>query len=214
MSINNNAANSILGDVMNAVHDVVSPKPKAEVKPAAAKKEVVKPLSGQSYVAVAATAGGNLAKAYKMELDAAAIKKEINDSIKLLHSHKVVIGRKGKCPVATAFYDAMIDGGLAKGTAANYLSVFRDYVKTGKEVKDWNKDRATTAKTEAKTKEPKSFAEVFVKAFNFADGQMFKDLCMEIQNGFEDAQHDSIYAGFQDYLMFQGVELKDVEDKE
>ena len=35
------------------------------------------------------------------------------------------IGRRGKCPLADRFYDTLIAGGIAAGTAANYLAAFR-----------------------------------------------------------------------------------------
>ena len=35
------------------------------------------------------------------------------------------IGRRGKDPLADRFYDALIAGGIAAGTAANYLNSFR-----------------------------------------------------------------------------------------
>lgn len=180
-----------------------------EDKPTKQSKTVKIEPNAQAYIATSAKIGADLARALKLEADAAVIKKEINVSIKMLHTHKVVVGRKGKCPVATAFFDAMVQGGIAKNTSANYLVTFRDHVKSGKEVTDWNKSRASTSKTEPKKKEPKAFAEVFATAFNFGEGKNFRDLCLEAQNAFEDMQVDSFYAYFQDFLMFQGVKVFD-----
>jgi hypothetical protein len=43
------------------------------------------------------------------------------------------IGRKGKCPLATMFNDALTASGVAEGTASNYLMEFRKAFNTGSE---------------------------------------------------------------------------------
>ena len=72
---------------------------------------------------------------------AKAFKDAANVTIAQLHKAKAVIGRNGTCASATAFHDTLTSGGWAKGTANNYLSVFRHAVKTGKPVSDWNANR-------------------------------------------------------------------------
>ena len=91
-----------------------------------------------SLAVLARECASNVIEAKSYEDKRQASLEAANVVIAKLHAEKAVIGTKGKCAIATAFYDGLVAGGLAKGTASNYLSVFRDAVKTGKKVTEWN----------------------------------------------------------------------------
>ena len=111
-----------------------------------------------SLASLASNCATSLLEAKAHEDKAKAFKDAANVTIAQLHKAKAVIGRKGSCATATAFYDTLVSGGLAKGTASNYLSVFKDAVKTGKPVTDWNPNRKG-AKGKVKGKAPKQARE-------------------------------------------------------
>jgi hypothetical protein len=201
---------SVLKDAINQVTgNALNKETKKEAKPV---KEVAQ-LNGESHASMAAKCGIELARACKLEADAVEIKKQINVSVKVLHSHKVVVGRRNKCSIAGAFYDACVDGGLSAKVSENYLSVFRTHVASGREIKDWNASRGVKASTEVQKKEPKSLAGLLMPAFNHNDGATFKALCLEIQNSYEDADCESIWSGFVNYLQFSGIKIDDEGDK-
>lgn len=210
----------------NSILDAVMPKTVSQsktaikatmVKAKAATPQVdsnVAALNGKSYATLASECGNMLARASKMEVEAAELKSQVNDSIKVLHAHGVKIGRKNKCPIAESFHSALIDGGMAKGTADNYLMMFKEHVQSGKPITDWNKSRklANSKKGETKQRVPKSFAALLIGAFNHAEGKTFKDLCLEIEHGFEAVKYESVYEGFLHFLEFSGeVEIEEVE---
>ena len=142
------------------------------------------------------------ARAETMEVCKVAIPK--------LHSAGVVIGRLSKkenktCKYAQAFYDAMIGAGLAVKTVNNYLTTFRDAVKTGVIPKDWNK-----ARKGKKARQEKEFSAMLKTVSDYDDGVPFREFLMWLELAFEDAQYDSLLAGFEDYLAMHG-ETKDAE---
>jgi len=121
-----------------------------------------------------------------------------------LHSANVVIGRLSKkenktCKYAQAFYDAMVSAGLAVKTVNNYLTTFRDAVKTGVIPKDWNK-----ARKGKKARQEKEFSAMLASVAAFDDGVPFREFLMWLELAFEDAQYDSLIAGFEDYLAMHG----------
>ena len=71
-------------------------------------------------------------KAKEIETNAAKTREETVVQITALHKAKATVGRYNQCAVATAFMDGLTTGGIAKGTAKNYLTTFRDAVKSGK----------------------------------------------------------------------------------
>jgi len=129
-----------------------------------------------------------------------------------LHSAKVVIGRrngKNPCIYAQAFYDKQVSEGLASKTASNYLTLFKACVESGELPTDSNMHRAPKdKKAKGKTKDKKAFSAIFAQGFNYNDGASFEALCGEIEAGFEDAKHDSIYAGFIDFLKREGFDIE------
>ena len=131
--------------------------------------------------AVAAACGADLIVAKSHDDKAAASRESANKHIAALHKAKATVGRKGTCSIATAFYDALIAGGLSKGTANNYLSVFRDAVKSGKPVTDWNPNRkGAKGGKGGKGKKKAELAAIINKARNHAD---FAEFCEVIEIG-------------------------------
>lgn len=160
-----------------------------------------------SLSAVAAACASSLVAAKSYDDKATACKEEANKAIVQLHDAKAVIGDRRKCTMASSFYDALIEGGLGKGTAANYLTTFRDAVKTGKPVKEWNPKRKGGKKGSAKTKGSKALADLFRPAFNHDSGKSFQVLCAEIEARYQNDEFGNMYDGFVDYFKSQGDEI-------
>ena len=143
-----------------------------------------------------AVATESKARAETMEVCKVAIPK--------LHSAGIVVGRRNKnpekdCKYASAFFEAMFSAGLAVKTINNYLTTFRDAVKTGVIPKDWNKARkGKKARTE------KEFSAMLKTVSDYDDGVPFREFLMWLELAFEDAQYDSLLAGFEDYLAMHG----------
>ena len=95
-----------------------------------------------SYAAQAATIATSLIEAKQHTDKATSLREGVNKQIAILHKDKLVIGRYNTCSTATSFVDTLVQGGLAKKTAQNYLSLFKDAVKTGKPVQDWGGTKA------------------------------------------------------------------------
>ncbi len=164
-----------------------------------------------SYAAIAAACGSKLVEAKKCEDKATSLREEVNKDIVKLHKDKVVIGRYNACSSATAFVDSLTGGGLAKKTAQNYLSLFRDAVKTGKPVRDWGgvkggKSRKD-AKGKAKTKGSKAFVDLFRPAFNHDDGKTFQVLCAEIEARYQNDDLENFYDAFVDFFKAAGDDI-------
>jgi hypothetical protein len=162
-----------------------------------------------SFSAIAANCGAQLIEAKGFEVKRLACLDGVNKGVTQLHAAKVIVGHNKKCAVATAFYDALIAGGLGKGTAANYLTTFRDAVKTGKPVVEWNpaQSKKNKAKGEAKAKGSKAFADLFRPAFNNNEGKTFMALCKQIEKDYKDDKIKTMYAGFVEYFKAEGDEI-------
>ena len=157
-----------------------------------------------SLSAVAAACASALVTAKSHEDKAAACKESANKQIAILFEAKTVIGDKRVCSSAQAFYDGLVTGGWAKKTAANYLSVFRDAVKTGKPVTEWNPSRKG-AKAKASAKGKKEFADKLATVYRDAD---FVGFITDLQAGYHDAQFPTLVDGIKSYLEASGIELK------
>ena len=164
-----------------------------------------------SLSAIAAACAASLVTAKSHEDKAAACKESANKDIVKLHSAKAVVGDKRNCAVAGSFYDGLVTGGWAKGTASNYLSTFRKAVASGKPVTDWNPNRKDAkgkgAKGKGKTKGSKALADLFRPAFNHESGKSFQVLCAEIEARYQNDELGNMYDGFVDYFKAQGDEI-------
>jgi hypothetical protein len=166
-----------------------------------------------SYTAIAASIATSLVSAKSYEDKAVSLKDDANKQIAVLHKAKVVVGRKGKCSIATAFYDALISGGLVAGTSANYLTTFREAVKTGKPVTDWNPKRngasPSGARAGSTATSSKPFADLFRSAFNHEKGKSFMALCEAIENQYQADSIKTMYEGFVEYFKAEGDEIEE-----
>ena len=157
-----------------------------------------------SLSAVAAACAASLVEAKGHDDKSASCKESANKDIVKLHAAKAVIGDKRVCSMAASFYDGLVTGGWAKKTAANYLSVFRDAVKTGKPVTDWNPNRKG-AKPKASAKGKKEFADKLATVYRDAD---FAGFITDLEAGYHDAQFPTLVDGIKSYLEASGIELK------
>ena len=156
-----------------------------------------------SLTAVAAACAAALVKSCEHEKASVAAKEAANKAIVQLHDAKAVIGDRRKCTMAASFYDGLIEGGLGKGTAANYLTVFRDAVKTGKPVTDWNTKRKGAKAKSAKGK--KEFADKLATVYRDAD---FAGFINDLQQAFHDDEIGTLIDGVKSFLEASGIELE------
>jgi hypothetical protein len=164
-----------------------------------------------SLSAIASTCGSKLVEAKGFEAKRQACLEEVNAGVMKLAKAKAKVGQNKKCSIATSFYDALVQGGLGKGTAANYLSTFRKAVAEGKPVKEWNpaqsKGKASAGSSAKGTKGKKEFADLFRPAFNHDKGNSFMALCKMIEKDYKDDKIKTLYAGFVDYFKAEGDEI-------
>ena len=105
------------------------------------------------------------------------------------------IGRRGKDPLADRFYDTLIAGGCAEGTAANYLAAFRLAVE-GK--------GATLNPSRAKAAKGAELSALVAKLMNHAG---YPAWIRGVQDRYDNAE-GSIDAIFEAYLKREGFTLK------
>lgn len=205
---------STIQEALNAVTGAITPKKVIAKKDGAN----VAPLLEGSFASLALKAGENLAEATKLQAKADELKAAVNAAIKQLHAASVVVGRTGKCAIATAFKDGLLNGGLSEGSARNYLTVFRQAVASGEPVTDWNPARAKAPsaedgtenegkKTDKKVKVPTTLADILAKAYSLNGGEDLKAVCFRIEEDYQDDKIDSFYAGVVSFLQLHGVEL-------
>lgn len=161
-----------------------------------------------SYANKAATIATSLIEAKQHDDKATSCREAANKVILSMHKDKVVIGRYNTCSTATAFVDTLTAGGLAKKTAQNYLSLFKDAVKTGKPVLDWGGTKGGKSRKGAKTAKattPKELADKLATAYRDAD---FEGFVNDLQASYENAEVETLLEGIQSYLEAAGIELK------
>lgn len=163
---------------------------------------------------VANAVGVALGGLKKAEASAIVFKDTINKMIVELHTAKAVVGTYKKdgtgCALATAFIDGCVEGGLQASTAQRlYLSTFKDAVKTGKPVTDWNKARVN-AKDKGKggkASEPKSLASKLATCYR--DGE-FAEFVADLQTSYDNDEGDLIEL-IKSYLENADIDLKEKE---
>jgi len=165
-----------------------------------------------SYANEAALIATDLIEAKKYEDKATSLRDGVNKKIVKLHKDKVVIGRYNTCATATSFVDTLVAGGLAKKTAQNYLSLFKDAVNTGKPVLDWGGTKGGKSRKGAKgtkVQTSKAFADLFRPAFNHDKGKSFMALCEAIENQYQADSIKTMYEGFVEYFKAEGDRIED-----
>jgi hypothetical protein len=164
-----------------------------------------------SLSAIAAACGAKLVEAKGFEAKRLACLDAVNVGVIQLFKAKAKIGQNKKCSMATSFYDSLIQGGLGKGTAANYLSTFRKAVHEGKPVLEWNPAQSKgkgKGKGGAKSKGSKAFADLFRPAFNHDSGKSFQVLCAEIEVRYQNDDLENFYDAFVDFFKAEGDEIE------
>ena len=165
-----------------------------------------------SFTAIAAACGARLVEAKKHDDKASSLREDVNKDIAVLHKAKVVIGRYSKdgtgCSSATAFVDTLTKGGWAKKTAQNYLSLFREAVKTGKPVTDWGGTKAGGRKAAAgakgSAKGKKEFADKLATCFRDAE---FEGFINDLESSFQDDDIKTLIEGVKSYLESSGIKI-------
>ena len=165
-----------------------------------------------SFTAIAAACGARLVEAKKHDDKASSLREDVNKDIAVLHKAKVVIGRYSKdgtgCAMATSFVDTLTTGGWAKKTAQNYLSLFREAVKTGKPVKDWGGTKAggrQAAGAKGSAKGKKEFADKLATCFRDAE---FEGFVNDLEASWDNDEIKSLLEGIKSYLEASGIEIK------
>jgi hypothetical protein len=163
-----------------------------------------------SLSSIAATCGVKLIEAKGFEAKRQTCLEAVNAGVIQLHKAKAKVGQNKKCAIATAFFDALVTGGLGKGTAANYLSTFRKAVTEGKPVTEWNPAQSKgkgKGKGGTKTKGSKAFVDLFRPAFNHDDGKSFQVLCAEIEARYQNDDLETFYDAFVDFFKAAGDDI-------
>jgi hypothetical protein len=164
-----------------------------------------------SYAAQAASVASDLVEAKKHDDLSMSCRESANKRIAVLHKDKVVVGRYSKdgagCSIATSFVDTLTQAGWAKKTAQNYLSLFREAVKTGKPVKDWGGTKAGGRKASSakSAKGKKEFADKLATCFRDDE---FEGFINDLQQSFYDDDIKTLLEGVKSYLEASGIELK------
>jgi hypothetical protein len=170
---------------------------------------MVKTNQPLSFAAIASACGASLIEAKSFEAQRQACLDNVNKGVMTLHKGKVTVGHNKKCPIASAFYDALVSGGLGKGTAANYLGTFRKAVEDGKPVTEWNPSQSKAAKAKAKAKGEakgkKEFADKLASAFRDAD---FESFINDLEASFQADDISTLFEGVKSFLEASGIELK------
>jgi hypothetical protein len=161
-----------------------------------------------SLAAIAASCGSKLIEAKVLTDKASTLREEVNKEITVLHKAKAVVGRYNTCTMATAFVDALVGGGLAKKTAQNYLSLFKDAVKTGKPVADWGGTKAGGRK-DVKGKAPKQDREspALDALFKCMKAEGGLDVLHLMQASYDNAEGDLVEIAI-DLLKAEGYEIE------
>ena len=168
-------------------------------------------MSEISLAEIAAQCAQQVLGAKSFEEKRLAALESANSAILSLHGKKAIVGTKGKCPIATSFYDTLIAGKLAKGTASNYLSVFRQAVASGKPVTEWNPSQSKGKGGKGKGGKGKgkaSLSDLMGKVFNHDEGKSFEALCADIEAQFQADTIKTLHEGFVEYLKSEGFEIK------
>lgn len=161
-----------------------------------------------SLSAVAAACGTKLVEAKSFEAKRQACLEAVNAGVMQLSKAKAKIGQNKKCSMATSFYDALLQGGLGKGTAANYLSTFRKAVAEGKPVKEWNpaqsKAKASSKGGAKSAKGKKEFADKLATAYRDSE---FEGFINDLENSFHNDEIETLLEGVKSYLEASGIKL-------
>jgi hypothetical protein len=164
------------------------------------------------FVSMAASVGASVAKMTKLDNEKNVLKVEANKTIIALHKNKVVVGTYRKdgtgCAIATAFVDSCKAGGMTQSTAQQtYLPTFKAHVASGKEVVEWNSQRAKNKGTGGKAKAKKELADKLATCYRDAE---FAEFIADLQASYDNDEGDLITC-IESYLEMNGIKTKDAE---
>ena len=168
-------------------------------------------MSVLSLTSLAQACGASVGNMNKALASAEAFKTEANNNILALNKAKAKIGTYKKdgtgCGLATAFVDGCMASGLTQSTAQKtYLPTFKKAVESGKPVTDWNLQRAKAKGGKANAaKGKKEFADKLATVYRDSD---FEGFISDLQDGYENADFDSLHEGIKSYLEANGIKLK------
>jgi len=165
-----------------------------------------------SYAAQAASVASKLVEAKSHDDKALSLREGANKEIAVMHKDKVVVGRYNQdgtgCAIASSFVDTLVGGGWKKKTAQNYLSLFREAVKTGKPVTDWGGTKAGGRKAAGSkpnsAKGKKEFADKLATAFRDAE---FEGFINDLESSFQDDEIQTLMDGVKSFLESSGVKI-------
>lgn len=164
------------------------------------------------FVSMAASVGANVAKMTKLDNEKNILKVEANKTIIALHKNKVVVGTYRKdgtgCAIATAFVDSCKAGGMTQSTAQQtYLPTFKAHVASGKEVVEWNMQRAKNKGTGGKAKAKKELADKLATCYRDSE---FAEFIADLQMAYDNDEGDLMMC-IESYLEMNGIKTKDAE---
>lgn len=181
---------------------------------AKAKLSVISTATAEAldFVAMAASIGTNVGKMTKLDNEKNILKAETNKTILALHKHKVVVGTYRKdgtgCAIATAFVDAAKAMGMTQSTAQQtYLPTFKAHVASGKEVVEWNSQRAKTKGKGGKAKASKELHDKLATCYRDAE---FAGFIADLQTSYDNDEGD-LMTCIESYLEMNGIKTKDAE---
>lgn len=162
-------------------------------------------------VAMAYDAGMARGQLDKLTSEIESRKETIKTTVAELRKRKYKVGRNSSkgtgCAVATSFYDGMLEAGLAKGTAANYLAEFRKAVNdTGK--MDLNSSRTKANTTTADSAAATDKEKLVGKVASLYKAAGFPEFCQTIEKAFQD-DLGTVKECIHDWLSQQGHKFKD-----
>ena len=148
----------------------------------------------------------NLLGEIKCEEEKQAFRDATNAFIADLKKANVVVGRLGKnpCAIAYSFHSTLLAGNVKKGTANNYLTTFREHVKTGKPITDWNIQRAKQNNASGTTREKQILAN---KLFKVYLDKEFDEFINDLQKAFHDDEIKTLKEGIVSYLEMHGEDI-------
>ena len=164
------------------------------------------------FVSMAASVGASVAKMTKLDNEKNVLKVEANKTIIALHKNKVVVGTYRKdgtgCAIATAFVDSCKAGGMTQSTAQQtYLPTFKAHVASGKEVVEWNMQRAKNKGKGGKAKASKELHDKLATCYRDAD---FAGFIEDLQASYDNDEGD-LMTCIESYLEMNGIKTKDAE---
>lgn len=134
-----------------------------------------------------------------------------NDNAIALFNKNAVTGTYKKDGTGCALCTAFVDGGVAEGKTLGtmqktYLPAFKQVVKTGKALSDWNLQRNKPKSGKANAaKGKKEFADKLATVYRDSE---FEGFITDLEASWDNGEIDHLIEGIKSYLEASGVKLK------